>query len=70
MAEFKEILKIGLDGEYGGPDWEYNTDTLKRLNIDNLKYIQEALIYFLYETEKLIREKKLEAVCPNTTSWN
>lgn len=59
MSNYKQILSIGLDTEYGGGDFEYIPQDLENLSIGNLTEIQRMLVYFIGETER-IRKKKVE----------
>lgn len=62
MAQYKPFLTIGLDLEYGGGDFEYRREDLEKLEIKELRYIQDSLIYFIGETERIIKLKLLEAM--------
>lgn len=55
---YKHIISIGLDLTWGGGDYEYNQEDLEKLTPRQLGFIQEMLLHFIYETERLKREKQ------------
>lgn len=55
---YKQIISIGLDLTYGGGEFEYRPEDLEKLTPQQLGFIQEMLSYFIYETERLKRQKQ------------
>lgn len=55
---YKQIISIGLDLTWGGGEFEYIPEDLENLTPQQLGFIQEMLLHFIYETERLKREKR------------
>ena len=55
---YKQIISIGLDLTWGGGEFEYTPEDLENLTPQQLGFVQEMLLHFIYETERLKREKR------------
>lgn len=55
---YKQIISIGLDLTWGGGEFEYRPEDLENLTPQQLGFIQEMLLHFIYETERLKRQKR------------